>query len=74
MASGPRTQQEHYQESERLLGVAESIGTDPAVQTIAALTALGHALLAAAPKRARKRSAPQHAPSARDQWMFGRDR
>lgn len=49
----------HYAAAERLLDVAESPSTDDQVRQIAATTAVGHALLAAAPRRARKRPAAQ---------------
>jgi hypothetical protein len=63
---------EHYQQSLRLLAVAESAGTDPTIQTVAALAGIGHALLAAAPRRARKRPAdPGRHTSTRDRWLFG---
>jgi hypothetical protein len=55
MPTQARTPADHYGDSERLLAVAESTGTDPEVQAVAALTAIGHALLAAAPRAARRR-------------------
>lgn len=75
MPSTPRTPSDHYGESERLLRVAESSGTDRRIQQVAALTAIGHALLAAAPRRARRQKS-EHAPTSRpvgDRWMFGHD-
>jgi hypothetical protein len=60
---------EHYQQSLRLLAVAESAATDP---TVAALAGIGHALLAAVPRRARKRPAdPGRHTSTGDRWLFG---
>jgi len=72
MPSTPRSPSEHHAAAVRLLAVAESSGTDPTVQTIAALAGIGHALLAAAPRRARKRPGPpaRHLGTT-DRWMFG---
>src|SRR6266571_1390830 len=57
MPNQARTPADHYGESERLLAGAESTGTD--LQTVAALTAIGHALLATAPRVARRRDRHQ---------------
>ena len=71
--------QSHYIDAERLLAVAESTGTDTSVQTVAALASIAHALLAGAPRRARRqhRDAGQHGQrhggSPRDRWLLGRD-
>jgi hypothetical protein len=54
MTSAPRTPQHHYAEAERLAEVAVSPGIEPGIQQTAALTAISHALLAAAPRRARR--------------------
>jgi hypothetical protein len=68
---------DHYRDAVRLLAAAESAGTDPAVQAVAALAAIGHCLLAAAPRRARR---AQHEPSRRreggsprQRWINGSD-
>ena len=77
MASSPRSSAEHYAEAERLLAVAESTGTDRRIQQVAALAGVGHALLAAAPRRARrgKRApdAPGRPPAPRYRWLFDDD-
>jgi hypothetical protein len=79
MSSTPRTPRDHYVDSERLLAVAESTGTDPQVQAVAALTAIGHALLAATPRVARRRDrTEQHhqrpaGGSPRQRWLSGED-
>jgi hypothetical protein len=59
MSSSPRSPQEHYRDAERLLAAAESSRTEQ-IQTVDALIAIGHALLAAAPRRARK---PEQRPA-----------
>ncbi|HEY3714372.1 MAG TPA: hypothetical protein VGL39_07595 [Jatrophihabitantaceae bacterium] len=78
MATQPRSPSEHYAEAERLLAVAESAGTDRRIQQVAALAGVGHALLAAAPRRARR---GKRAPDAtrtptnhpRYRWIVGDD-
>lgn len=67
---------QHFIESERLLAVAESTGTDPTIQQTAALAGIGHALLAQSPRRARKVPPPpgRHTgmPTAQ-RWLYGTD-
>jgi hypothetical protein len=64
----------HYADATRLLAVAESVGVDAGTQTVAALASIAHALLAAAPRRARR---VQHEPprrggsTPRQQWVNG---
>jgi hypothetical protein len=58
MSTQPRSPAEHYADAERLLAAAESSVAD-GIQTVSALIAIGHALLAAAPRQARKRP-PKH--------------
>jgi hypothetical protein len=74
MSSAPRSPSEHYVEATRLLAAAESSVTD-GIQQTAALCAIGHALLAQAPRRARK--APQqparHGGSPQTRWALGED-
>jgi hypothetical protein len=77
VSTQPRSPAEHYQDCVRLLAVAESTGTDDNVQTVAALAAIGHALLAAAPRRARRVPQPPgrhtHGISPQARWMYGDD-
>jgi hypothetical protein len=72
MATQPRSPSEHYQDAERLLAAAESSITD-GIQTVSALLAVGHALLAQAPRRARRverqaRHADNGSPPPSVQW------
>lgn len=70
--SSPRTAQQHYQDAERLLAVAESTGTDPNIQLVAATAAIAHSLLAAAPRRARRHfEPPARHSSPGDRWLCG---
>jgi hypothetical protein len=57
-----------------LLAAAES-SVEPSIQTVAALIAIGHALLAAAPRRARRtpHEPGQHERSVHDKWLYGGD-
>jgi len=78
MNTVPRTPAEHYQQAERLLAAAESSRTAE-IQSVDALIALGHALLATAPRR-RSRRRPTHNPHAdyvggspRQRWERGDD-
>ncbi|HEY3717452.1 MAG TPA: hypothetical protein VGL39_23250 [Jatrophihabitantaceae bacterium] len=81
MVMQAQTPQHHYQEAERLARVAESVGTDPSIQQTAALAAVAHAVLALAPRRARRgkrvpeRPGPgRHAGGSLEQrWLFGGD-
>lgn len=76
MPTQAHTPSDHHAEAVRLLAVAESVGTDTTVQTVAALAAIGHALLASAPRRARRRPAEpgRHGGrSVRDEWLHGGD-
>jgi hypothetical protein len=70
----PRSPSEHYQAAERLLAAAETSVTD-GLQQSAALIAICHALLCAAPRRARKRPEPpaQHGGSPQSRWLYGDD-
>jgi hypothetical protein len=78
MPSTPRTPAEHYAEAARLLAAAESSRTAE-IQSVDALIALGHAVLATVPKR-RSRQRPKSAPavrtsggSPRQRWERGDD-
>ena len=66
MQGGPRSAAEHYEDAERLVASAEALVdvTEEAGPAIA-LLALTHAVLAHAPRRARKRPKPtaRHTPS-----------
>ena len=79
MNTEPQGPSEHYAAAVRLLAAAESPGVDTDVARIAALAALGHAVLAGAPRRARRhRDAGQHGQhpggmSPRDRWLYGHD-
>jgi hypothetical protein len=75
MAAEPQRPADHYASAVRLLATAESAGTDMNIAVVAALCALGHALLAGAPRRARR---PDHAPNRPSggpaaRWIFGHD-
>jgi hypothetical protein len=76
--SAPRTPAWHYAESERALAAAES-SIEPSIQTVAALICIGHALLCAAPRRARSsRERSSHQPggesmSPQQRWLYGDD-
>jgi hypothetical protein len=78
MPTQPRTAQQHYADAERLLAAAESTGTDPRIAAVAALTGIGHALLAAAPRRARRTPTPpaRHTGSGSptNRWLYGDDK
>jgi len=54
MSTQPRSQQEHYAESERLLRVAEDAAIDPGIRDLAARMATAHAVLTLSPRRARR--------------------
>jgi hypothetical protein len=68
MPTQPRSPSEHYQAAERLLAAA------PETPESAVLAAIVHALLAAAPRRARKRpdTGAGPVPPSRP-WVFGGD-
>jgi hypothetical protein len=73
-----RTPREHYAEAARLLAAAESSRTAE-IQSVDALIALGHAVLATVPKR-RSRQRPelrqrpaQSGGSPRQRWLLGDD-
>lgn len=79
MPSAPRTPQDHYAEALRLLNVAGNAATDPSpelqrLRSEALAEAGVHAMLALAPRRARRDtrhpadSAPTHSPQHR--WLF----
>ena len=74
MTSTPRTPADHYREAERLLGAAESSRTSE-IQSSDALIAIGHALLAAAPRRARRLATPPGTTggSPTERWLHGHD-
>ena len=75
MNTVPRTSAEHYREAERLLAAAESSRTAE-IQTSDALIAIGHAILAGTPRRARRRPAMPPAAiggSPRERWLHGDD-
>jgi hypothetical protein len=72
-----RSPSEHYTEAERLLATAESPTIDPGLRDLAAMLVIGHALLASAPRRARRRPeppAPRHGGnSPTERWLRGDD-
>jgi hypothetical protein len=76
MNSTARTPTEHYAEAARLLAAAESSRTAE-IQCVDAAIAIGHALLALAPRRARRQrsGAPPARPtsggSPRQRWLHG---
>jgi hypothetical protein len=77
MTSTPRTPAQHYAEAERLLGAAESSRTAE-IQSVDALIALGHAVLATVtPRRSRRRERaalrPTTGGSLRQRWLHGDD-
>jgi hypothetical protein len=77
MTSTPRTPAEHYQQAERLLAAAESSRTAE-IQSVDALIALGHAVLATcSPRRARRpkseRPVRTSGGSPRARWELGDD-
>jgi hypothetical protein len=78
MNTSPRTPAEHYREAERLLGAAESSRTAE-IQSTDALIALGHAVLALAPKRRSRQRPESDVPrrisggSPRQRWERGDD-
>jgi hypothetical protein len=75
MTSTPRTPADHYRDAERLLAAAESSRTTE-IQASDALIALGHAVLATAPRRARRRPAIPPSTtggSPRQRWLHGHD-
>jgi len=65
----PRSPSEHYQVAERLLGAVEETPAN------APLLAICHALLCAAPRRARKRPEQpgRHGSSPQQRWLYGED-
>jgi hypothetical protein len=64
MSSSPRSPAEHYREAERLLRAAKS-SVEQAMQTTAALAAIGHAVLAnVSRRRAPRRSTPPAGPAS----------
>jgi hypothetical protein len=75
MTSTPRTPAEHYREAERLLGAAESSRTSE-IQSTDALIAIGHAVLATAPKRRSRQVRTMvrtSGGSPRQRWLHGHD-
>jgi len=88
MSTQPGSPSEHHVAAERLIAAAES-GVPELIQRseavcdtaaaqirqIEALLAIGHALLAQAPRRARKRQDPpaRHGGSAQQRWLYGED-
>jgi hypothetical protein len=65
---------EHYREAERLAAVAESTGADPGAA--AAVAGVIHALLASAPRRARRGAHDYPRPgggSPQRRWLYGDD-
>jgi hypothetical protein len=60
MSTVARSPSEHYQEAERLLATAESPTVDPGLRDLSALLVIGHALLAAAPRRALRGHEPRY--------------
>jgi hypothetical protein len=80
MNTSPQGPSAHYIDATRLLAVAESAGVDTDVARIAALAALGHAVLATvSPRTARRhRDAGQHGVhhgggGVRERWITGTD-
>jgi hypothetical protein len=76
MATEPRTPADHYQAAERLLDAAESSVTE-SIQIADALIGIGYAILAGAPRRARRRP-PEPGRyvtggSPRQRWELGTD-
>jgi len=75
MTSPSRSPREHYRDAERLLAAAETSRTEQ-MQSVDALIAIGHALLAAAPRRARRQphQPGQHiGESPTERWLRGDD-
>jgi hypothetical protein len=75
--STPRTPAEHYAEAARLLAAAESSRTSE-IQSVDALIALGHAVLATCPKRRSRQHDRTSLPrerggSPRQRWLRGGD-
>jgi hypothetical protein len=73
MASQPRPPSDHYAEAERLLRAAESSATEQNID-VAALTAIGHAILATVPpRRAPRRERPHRTTggSPQERWLRG---
>jgi hypothetical protein len=73
--STPRTPAEHYRDAARLLAAAESSRTE-SIQSVDALIAIGHAIMATVPKRrTRQRNSvtPSHSAggSPRARWERG---
>jgi len=76
MSTSPQQPADDYRDARRLLAVAESVGTDPAGQTVAALAAIGHAIHAGAPRRARRdrtASVEHGGGSVLHRWITGHD-
>jgi hypothetical protein len=80
MNTVPRTPAEHYREAERILNALPRHGLDPAqLVVLEPLAALAHALLAAAPRAARRRERTERhhqrpaGGSPRDRWISGQD-
>jgi hypothetical protein len=74
--SAPRTPAEHYAEAARLLAAAESSRTAE-IQSVDALIAVGHAIMATVPKRRTRQRVqiwtPDHGGSPRQRWLHGHD-
>jgi hypothetical protein len=67
---------DHYRAALRLLGAAESPGVATDIATVAALAAIAHAILALAPRRARRRKhtpTPPTGGSPQARWLRGDD-
>jgi hypothetical protein len=69
MPTEPRTPADHYREAERLIAATAETPTS------APLLAVAHALLCAAPRRARRRPQPAagHGGSPQQRWLYGQD-
>jgi hypothetical protein len=71
-----RTPSDHYRDAVRLLAAAESPGVDTDIARIAALAAIGHVLLASAPRRARRdrtASVEHGGGGVLHRWITGHD-
>lgn len=75
MPTSPRTPAEHYAEAERILAALPRHGLDPAqLVVLEPLAAVAHAVLATAPRRARR--AARHDQRTRggspaERWLHG---